>query len=132
MMGRFVMFPFLLFLSSCGMPGPRHLGAAPVRLEEGGMRFDIRVRNSRAEAIRTNAMWLPRMNDVARNGGLAIERATGCKVAWLRGDPAVLLAGLDCGNGRPVPRKPRGRSICTGTVSAPYRDGASDVSFSCD
>lgn len=114
------------------MPGPRHFGVVPVRVDQGGMQFDIRIRNSLAEAIRTNAMWRPRMNDVARNGGLAIEQASGCKVAWLRGDPSVLLAGLDCGDDRPVPRKPRGRTTCTGTVSAPYRTGESDVIFSCD
>ncbi|TNF19444.1 MAG: hypothetical protein EP318_14890 [Rhodobacteraceae bacterium] len=96
------------------------------------MSFSIRQRRGTAEAIRRNAMWLPRMRDVARNGGRAIERATGCRVAWLRGDPSVLLAGLDCGDGRAVPRPPRGRSICTGTVSAPHATGESDLEFTCD
>lgn len=130
-MGRFALFPLALFLSCCDTPGPRHIGVAPVRVEQGGMSFDIRMRGGMAEAIRTNAMWLPRHRDVARNGGQAIEQATGCRVAWLRGDPSVLLAGLDCGDGRPVPRKPRGRSICTGTISAPHRSGESDVVFTC-
>lgn len=130
-MGRFALFPALLLLSCCDTPGLRHTGATPVRMEAGGMAFDIRVRNGMAEAIRTNAMWLPRMREVANNGGVAIERATGCKVAWLQGDPSVLLAGLDCGPGTDVPRKPRGRTICTGTVSAPYATGESDVQFVC-
>ncbi len=120
-----------MFLLSCDAPGLRHMGVAPVQREVGGMVFDIRVRDGRAEAIRTNAMWLPRMQDVAANGGRAIETATGCKVAWLQGDPSVLLAGLDCGDGR-VPRKPRGRTYCTGTVFAPDRGGDSDVLMVCD
>lgn len=115
----------------CNGPGPRHLGVVPTRVEAGGMSFDIRVRNRLAEAIRTNAMFGVRMGDVANAGGQAIRRATGCEIAWLQGDPSVLLAGLDCGDGQPAPRRPRGRLVCSGTLSAPYRDGSSDVSFAC-
>ncbi|WP_323767948.1 hypothetical protein [Marinovum sp.] len=95
------------------------------------MQFDIRTRDGYAEAIRTNARLGVRMRDVASTGGRAITRATGCAVVWLQGDPSVLLAGLDCGDGQAPPPQPRSRMVCTGTVSAPYRDGDSDVIFSC-
>ncbi|MGY3437510.1 MULTISPECIES: hypothetical protein [unclassified Marinovum] len=130
-MGWYAVFPLLMLLTTCDTPGLRHMGVAPVRMEVGGMSFDIRVRDGIAEAIRTNAMFGVRMRDVANNGGQAIVSVTGCKVAWLQGDPSVLLAGLDCEDGQGVPRKPRGKTHCTGTVSAPYRNGESDVAFSC-
>ena len=130
-MDRFALFPLLILLSGCNGPGLRHLGVAPVPVAEGGMTFDIRTRAGMAEAIRTNPMAGVRMVDVATNGGRAILRVTGCEVAWLRGDPAVLLAGLNCGAGHKTPPQPRRRTICTGTVSAPYRTGESDVIFTC-
>lgn len=126
-----VMFPLVLILSCCDTPGLRHMGVAPLQRSVGGMSFDIRVRDNLAEAIRTNSMWRPRMSEVAKNGSQAIAQATGCHVAWVRGDPSVLLAGLDCKDGRPVPRQPRRRTFCAGTVSTPDSRGESDVIFSC-
>lgn len=129
---RGLLISFCCFvLVACDTPGLRHMGVAPVTQEVGGMRFDIRVRDGVAEAIRTNAVWRPRIRDVANNGGRAIEAATGCRVAWLQGDPSVLLAGLDCGDGRRVPRKPRRKTLCEGTATAPDRDGQSRVLFTC-
>ncbi len=130
-MRRYVVLLFLVCVSGCNGPGLRHLGVAPVPVREGNMQFDIRSRGGLAEAIRTNAIWGVRMRDVVAHGRRAITRATGCEVAWLRGDPAVLLAGLDCGDGRPVPPPPRHRTVCHGTVLAPARSGESDVILSC-
>lgn len=93
------------------------------------MVFDIRLENGYAEAIRRNVLWPPRMNEIARNGGRAIESATGCKVAWMRGDPSVLTAGVDCGSG--APPKPRRKLLCQGSIGAPDATGESDVQFTC-
>lgn len=93
------------------------------------MVFDVRLRDGVAEAIRRNAVWPPRIKEIATNGGRAIEAATGCKVAWMRGDPSVLFAGVDCGDG--APPKPRRNLICRGSVGAPVSSGESDVLFSC-
>lgn len=93
------------------------------------MVFDVRLRNGVAEAIRKSAVWPPRMKTIATNAGRAIEAATGCKVAWMRGDPSVLYAGVDCGKG--APPKPRRKLICQGNVSSPDSSGTSDVAFTC-
>ncbi len=95
------------------------------------MQFDVRHRAGYAEAIRTNALWSVRMADVANNGGRAIERATGCDIVWLQGDPSVLLAGLDCGDGLKPPRQPRGRAVCSGRLSPADLRGERDVFLSC-
>ena len=123
------MLLFSIVLSSCDTPGPRHMGVTPVRQETGGMIFDVRLRNGYAEAVRRNFVWPVRMNDIANNGGRAIESATGCRVAWLQGDPSVLTAGVDCGDG--APRKPRRKLLCSGRVAASDRTGASDLQFTC-
>lgn len=95
------------------------------------MQFEVRHRAGYAEAIRTNVIWGVRMADVANNGGRAIERATGCHVVWLQGDPAVLLAGLDCGDGLKPPRRPRGQAVCSGRLSSADGRGERDVVFTC-
>ncbi|MDA7428488.1 hypothetical protein PGB28_08450 [Primorskyibacter aestuariivivens] len=105
------------------------MGVTPVRSEQGGMIFDVRMRNGHAEAIRRNFFWPVRMTDIANNGGRAIEAVNGCRVAWMQGDPSVLMAGVDCGAG--APRKPRRKLVCSGRAGAPSSTGESDVQFTC-
>lgn len=120
-------------LVNCDTAGLKHQGVAPLREEVDGWIFDIRVRDSYAEAIRRNSSWQPRMQTIADAGGEAIQRATGCRVAWLQGDPSVLLAGIECGPERPAPRRPKRKLLCNGIASAPDSlAGQSEVRFSCD
>lgn len=101
----------VVFLASCntGGLGFAHLPATTVR--EGGSTFDIRVNGQIAEAIRTNFETLPRYDAVAARSKRAVERATGCKVAWVIGDPSVQRMGLAC-HGRAAPPAPRGGRSC--------------------
>ena len=67
--------------------------------------FDVRVDGTRAEAIRLNSEYAPRLAAVAPRGVYAIEKVSGCRVRKLEGDAALMQAWLDCG-GRlaPLPR----------------------------
>ncbi len=130
-MRLFIILSAICLLVSCDTAGVRHTGVAPIRQEVGGLVFGVRLRNGYAEAVRRNFMWPPRIREVANKGGAAIEQATGCRVAWLQGDPSVLLAGVDCGPGKRAPRKPRKRTLCEGTVDEPDLTGQSRVSFTC-
>ena len=97
-----------LILAACDTPGPRFRGVDPVRISVGKSTFDVRVDGTRAQAIRVNMEWAPRPAAVAPRAVVAIEKVSGCRVARLDGDQAVILAKLDCGTGaRPLPPVPR-------------------------
>lgn len=106
--------PLLLLaaLAACDTPGPGYSGVAPVRMHLGGSSFDIRVTGRRAEAIRVNAEWAPRLAAVGPQAVLAIERVSGCKVNRLTGDAARMVARLDCGAGPPPPPPSSGELFC--------------------
>ncbi|QYX55804.1 hypothetical protein K1T73_12020 [Roseovarius sp. SCSIO 43702] len=76
------------------------------RVAVSGDLFDVRVQGRRAEAVRLNSRWAPDRMSVAVAATHAIERVSGCRVAGLSGDQAMLEARLDCGAGAPPP-KPR-------------------------
>lgn len=94
-----------LLLMSCDTPGLAFRGVEPVRIAVGKSVFDVRVDGLRAEAIRLNTEWAPRLEAVAPRGVLAIERVSGCKVRRLDGDAAQMTARLNCGGRQaPLPR----------------------------
>ncbi len=88
-------------LAACGDPAPEFAGVAPVRVTVAGSTFDIRVRKRRAEAIRRNVQWAPRLEAVGVPAVMAIEKVSGCRVRRLSGDAARMEARLDCGRGPP-------------------------------
>lgn len=96
----------LMVLAGCDTPGPGFRGIDPVRLTLGCSTFDVRVNGTRAEAIRLNSEWAPRLAAVAPRGVRAIERVSGCRVRKLNGDQARMTAHLDCG--QPLQPLPRG------------------------
>ena len=87
----------LLGLSACNTPSPAFQGVAPVRISVGQSTFDVRVDGNRAEAIRLNREWAPRLEAVAPRVMVAIEKVSGCKVTKLGGDQALIEARLKCG-----------------------------------
>ncbi len=98
---------------SCGacavqMGGAGYAGAVPTPAEVEGMRFVLRLREDRAEAIRVSPMWPPKFAEVARRAQIAVAEASGCVPVWAVGDPSVIELGLSCG-GRSPPKKPKGR-----------------------
>lgn len=98
---RFTVLIALGLLAACDTPSPAFYGAPAHRISMGGSDFIIRIKGLRAEAIRTNAEWAPRMAAVAPRGVAAIETVSGCKVAKLKGDQAMMVARLDCGGNTP-------------------------------
>lgn len=95
----------LLLLIACNTPGPQMRDAPLNRVTAGQDTFDMRRKGDVIQAIRTNARFLPRDDEVAENASAAMEQLTGCKVAWLTGDPALMWAGLSC-NGAAAPPMP--------------------------
>lgn len=96
----------IIFLGGCGGASPAFFGVDPVRVHAGGHVFDIRVDGRRAEAVRRNMVWLPRLASVGVPAVGAIEAVSGCRVDRLTGDQAMMRATLDCGSGAPRPRFP--------------------------
>ena len=95
----------VIAITGCGAPGPEFHDIPATRIHIGESVFDVRVKGTRAEAIRRNAEYAPRLAAVAPRGVAAIEKVSGCRVRKLDGDAAVMRAWLDCG-GRlaPLPR----------------------------
>jgi len=98
---RILMILTLPLLAGCDTPSPAFRGIPAHRISVGGSDFDIRINGLRAEAIRTNAQWAPRMAATAPQGVAAIEAVSGCRVATLTGDQAMMRGRLDCGDGPP-------------------------------
>lgn len=97
---------FLTFLtSSCNAPCIAFRGSDVKRITIAQSTFDVRVKDRRAEAIRTNMEWAPRLEAVLPRAVTAIEQASGCKVARVHGDAALIKADLACA-GEPVPAPP--------------------------
>ncbi len=90
-----------LALSACDTPSAPFAVAPVQRVAVGGSVFDVRVADGWAEAVRTNTEWAPRRDSTLSRALVAIELASGCAAdrERIRGDQAVLRAGLDCAAG---------------------------------
>jgi hypothetical protein len=97
-----------LLLAACNTPGAGFRGVEPTRITAGGSTFDVRVVGVRAEALRLDTRWAPRLSSVAPQAVVAIERVSGCRVRRLAGDAALMTARLDCG--QPLAPLPRGKT----------------------
>ncbi len=74
-----------------------------VEVTQDGSAFTLRRRAAIVEAIRTNSEWLPKFQEVAPKAAIATQAWTGCKAAWVVGDPAMMWIGLSC-EGSPAPQ----------------------------
>jgi hypothetical protein len=96
-----------LALAACDSAGPGFRGAEAVSREQDGSRFTLRFRGPLVEAVRTSPEWLPRFDAIARRAALAAQaERPGCTVAWVQGDPAMMVMGLGCGDA-PAPKVPK-------------------------
>ena len=98
-----------LCFAACDTPGPGFRGVPATRVAVGQSVFDVRVDGNRAEAVRLNAEWAPRLEAVAPRAVKAIEQVSGCVVTKLGGDAALVQARLKCGKGggraEPLPER---------------------------
>lgn len=100
---------FLAFgalLSGCDMPSPAFSGIDPVRVVVDGSVFDIRIKANKAEALRLNMEYAPRLGVIGLRAGFAIEQVSGCTVTRIDGDAALVHATLRCGRGAQTPELP--------------------------
>lgn len=88
-----------LGLGGCASPSPRMMSAEKTVAEVGGSRFTIYRSGDVVEIYRTSPEALPRLSEVMAKAAVAVEQATGCKVAAgsLVGDAALMKAELACG-----------------------------------
>ncbi|SNY46909.1 hypothetical protein SAMN06297129_1064 [Pseudooceanicola antarcticus] len=91
--------PLLLLLTACGQPDPYFRESAVTRVEVQGDIFDVRLRGRLAEAVRRNPRYAPRLGPVGPRAANAMQAVSGCRVAEIRGDAAMVLGLLDCGAG---------------------------------
>lgn len=119
---RKVLIVFCLPLLSCNTPSPRFAGAPVQRVQIAQSIFDVRIKDRRAEAIRLNSEWAPRLEAVAPRARAAIRQVSGCEVARLRGDAAMILADLKC-EGQPVPPPPQKTTLYCEPLGRPYISG---------
>ncbi|MBU2981620.1 hypothetical protein KO498_07300 [Lentibacter algarum] len=116
----------LTLLAACDTPSLPFRGAPLSRIVVDGSSFDIRVHDRRAEAIRTNSEWAPRMSTVAPRAVAAIEQASGCTVKRLRGDQAMIVADLKC-KGQDVPPAPQ--NLSCDSNGAPYEGLGGEMTY---
>lgn len=94
-----LIFVLALHVSACNVPSAAFRGVVPVRVEVGGSVFDVRVRGRRAEAMRVNPQYAPRFGPIRGRAAFAMEQVSGCHVVRMKGDQALAIGSLDCGDG---------------------------------
>jgi hypothetical protein len=87
---------FCTALAACNMPSIEFLGFDLATVTVEGSTFDVRVKGTAAEAIRTNLQYAPGMGQMGGRASVAIEQVSGCKVKRFGGDQAVIFAELAC------------------------------------
>lgn len=93
-----LILPFLA-LAGCNMPSADFRGLSPIRITVQGSTFEVRQKGNRAEAIRVNPQYAPRIGPIHDRAAVAMARVSGCRVAGVSGDQAQIFGRLDCGNG---------------------------------
>ena len=95
---RFTIVPIigLSTLLACNAPSAEFRDVPPTRITVDGSVFDVRVRGTRAEAMRVNAQYAPRFGPIRGRAGRAMALASGCDVVEVLGDQALAFGILDC------------------------------------
>ena len=100
-MVRFLSFGFItiMALAACDSPHPAFMGVEAQKVTVQGSVFKVRVKGDRAQVIRTNFEFVPKIGEIFPKAAAAIEIASGCKVVpnSMKGDPALMTAQLKCG-----------------------------------
>lgn len=130
-MNRFFLFAALvILLAACDTPSPHFAGLPATRVTVDGSTFDVRVNALQAEALRTNAQYAPRLGPIGTRATVAMEKVSGCKVAKITGDAALVRGYLDCGKGAAeLPRRGSLSYDCY-SIDGISKDG--DFTVQCD
>ena len=126
----------LLTLAACTAPGSDFEGVPATRVSVKESVFDIRVQGRRAQAIRVNTQYAPRLGPLGARAAYAMQVVSGCTVTRLRGDAAVLIGTLHCAGDAPgaAPQGfPRGTLACYGVDSFESAATGEQISdYDCD
>lgn len=123
-------------LTGCNTPSPAFAGEPATRVTIDGSVFDIRVKDRKAEAIRLNPQYAPRLGPIGARAAIAMEHISGCEVTKVTGDAAVVFGKLRCGKDPvrpPYAGLPGGTLDCYGIDS--YKSPATGelvTSYDCD
>lgn len=105
-----------LLLAGCNTAGPGFRGAPSMTADAGKDSFVLRRADDVVEAIRTSPRPFPTFPEVAGNAAQAVARATGCRPAWVVGDPSRMTVGIACAD-RKAPKAPNIRPVLLCDVS---------------
>ena len=123
----------LLGLSGCNTPSPAFHGLPFTRVTVEGSTFHVRVKGRRAEAIRVNPEYAPRLGVIELRAAHAMAMVSGCRVAGVKGDQAQAFGRLDCGKGAPPPRKRTQAFDCVPVRGSEIKEiGQLRVDLDCD
>ena len=91
-------FSFGLMLVACNAPPPQFAGIPPETIVVAQSTFDVRIKDTRALALRTNQEVALSLGAVAPRAIVAIEQASGCTVVpgTVSGDQVFITADLSC------------------------------------
>lgn len=120
----------LMCLTACNTPSPHFAGLHATRVIIEGSTFDVRVKSLQAEALRLNAEYAPRLGPIGVRASKAMEQVSGCRVAKITGDAALVRGYLDCGEGALELPKSGGLSYDCYSVDGISNDG--DFTVQCD
>jgi hypothetical protein len=90
------LFPLLLMLCGCAMPGAYFAGLPATRVAVDDITFDVRVRRDLAEAWRVGPALALRAGPFFDPAQVAMEVVSGCRVTRIGGDQVQFTGILDC------------------------------------
>lgn len=96
-MSRRVLIAIVL-LTGCNTPPLGFAGVDATRISVGQSTFDVRIKGTRAHALRVNMEFAPNLAAVAPRARAAMEQVSGCTLVpgSLMGDQVSITADLDC------------------------------------
>lgn len=96
-MTRFALISVVL-LAACNAPSMNFQGIDPTRVTVLESTFDLRRREDQVLVIRVSREYAPRLSQqLGRRAEIAVEETYGCPVDRIRGDAAMMVAHLKCG-----------------------------------
>lgn len=98
-MRRFVFLGLMSgVLMGCDSPHPAFMSVEAQTIKVRGSTFKVRIKDDKAEVIRTNFERIPKIGDTFPKAAEAIEIASGCSVVpnSMKGDPTLMMARIKC------------------------------------
>jgi len=87
--------------TGCGGSHPAFMSVEPQIVTVDGSKFEVRVKEDKAQVIRKNFEYVPKIGETFPKAAQAIEMVSGCTVVAnsMMGDPALMTAKVKCNYG---------------------------------